>query len=91
LAQMEISGSMIQRVAMLLANESCLRIVRLLSSRDLDVSTLAEKLDLTEPTVSVDVQELENVGLIDVTYRKGKRGIRKVCRLAKESIVIRLV
>jgi len=47
-------------------------------------------LNLTEPTVSVDVQELQNLGIVTVTYGKGKRGIRKICRLAKDRISIKL-
>jgi len=88
--QLEVSGDEVRPVAVALANETCLRILSLLSRRDLDVSTLAEKLNLTEPTVSVDIQELQNLGIVTVTYGKGKRGIRKICKLAKDRICIRL-
>jgi predicted transcriptional regulator len=88
--QLEVSGDEVRRVAGALANETCLRILSLLSRRSLDVSTLAEKLNLTEPTVSVDVQELQSLGLVTVTYGKGKRGIRKICKLAKDRICIKL-
>jgi len=77
-------------MALALANETCLRILSVLSKRDMDVSTLAEKLNLTEPTVSVDIQELQNLGIVTVTYEKGKRGIRKICKLAKDRICIKL-
>lgn len=77
-------------MAAALANETCLKILRVLSTRNVDVSTLAKKLRLTEPTVSVDVQELENLGMIEVSYAKGRRGIRKICRLAKDRICIKL-
>ncbi len=88
--QLWVRGEEIQHVASVLGNGTCLRILNLLSKRSLDVSTLASKLGLTESTVSVDVQELQNLGLLDVTYGKGKRGIRKICRLAKNSIHIKL-
>jgi predicted transcriptional regulator len=88
--ELDVSGDDIRRVADALANETCLRILSLLSRRSLDVSTLAVKLNLTEPTVSVDVKELQNLGLVTVTYEKGKRGIRKICRLAKDRICINL-
>ena len=77
-------------MAAALANETCLKILRVLSTRNVDVSTLAKKLRLTESTVSVDVQELENLGMIEVSYAKGRRGIRKICRLAKDRICIKL-
>jgi predicted transcriptional regulator len=88
--ELRLSGDQVRPVVVALANETCLRILSLLSRRSLDVSTLAEKLNLTEPTVSVDVQELQNLGLVTVTYGKGKRGIRKICKLAKDRICIKL-
>jgi len=90
LRQLEVSGDEVRRVAAALANETCLKILRVLSTRNVDVSTLAKKLRLTESTVSVDVQELENLGMIEVSYAKGRRGIRKICRLAKDRICIKL-
>jgi len=71
-SQLKVSGKDIQPVAAALSNETCLRILAVLSKRSLDVSDLARKLGLTESTISVDVQELQNVGLVAVTYRKGK-------------------
>jgi len=88
--ELQLSGNEVRPVAVALANETCLRILSLLSKRDLDISTLAEKLNLTEPTVSVDIQELQNLGIVTVTYGKGKRGIRKICRLARDRISIKL-
>jgi len=85
-----VSYDQIRPVAAVLANETCLRILSLLSSRAMDVSTLAERLRLTEPTISVDVQELERLGLLTVAYAKGKRGIRKICRLARDRICLEL-
>lgn len=85
-----MSRNEVRPMALALANETCLRILSVLSKRDMDVSTLAEKLNLTEPTVSVDIQELQNLGIVTVTYEKGKRGIRKICKLAKDRICIKL-
>ena len=85
-----MSGDEVRPVVVALANETCLRILSLLSKRDLDISTLADKLKLTEPTVSVDIQELQNLGIVTVTYGKGRRGIRKICKLAKDRICIKL-
>ena len=90
MTELEVSGEAARRVAAALGNETSLRILELLSTRGLDVSTVANKLGLTESTISVDLQELETIGLIDVTYAKGKRGIRKICRLAKDRICIKL-
>jgi predicted transcriptional regulator len=88
--ELRLSGDEVRPVVVALANETCLRILSLLSRRDLDISTLADKLKLTEPTVSVDIQELQNLGIVTVTYGKGKRGIRKICKLGKDRICIKL-
>lgn len=88
--ELVVSYDEMRPVAAALANETCLKILALLSRRTMDISTLAEQLRLTEPTISVDVQELERLGLLTVAYAKGKRGIRKICRLAKDRICLEL-
>ena len=90
MTELEVTGEAARRVAAALANATTLRILELLSTRGLDVSTVAKKLGLTESTISIDLQELQTLGIIDVTYAKGKRGIRKICRLAKDRICIKL-
>lgn len=87
---LEVTGEAARRVGNILGNETSLRILELISTRGLDVSTMANRLGLTESTISVDIQELEALGIIEVAYAKGKRGIRKICTLAKDRICIKL-
>jgi len=65
-----------------------LRILQLLSEERLDVSTIAERLDLSEAYISEQVRLLEELKLIKVDYERGKRGIRKICESAVKKITI---
>ena len=62
--------------------------LQLLSEERLDVSTIAERLGLSEAYMSEQVRVLEELKIIKVGYERGKRGIRKLCELAVKSIII---
>ncbi len=64
------------------------RILQLLTKKRLDVSTIAERLGLSEPYMSDQVRLLEELKIIKVSYERGKRGIRKLCELAVKKITI---
>ena len=64
------------------------RILQLLSKEQLDISTTASKLGLSEAYVSGLVSVLEKLGLIKVNYMPGKKGIRKVCQLQVSKITL---
>jgi predicted transcriptional regulator len=82
-----VSGSEALKVADAL-NSTTYRILQLISDMPLDVSTIAEKLDLSEAYVSEQIRELEDLKLIHVSYGRGKRGIRKICSLAVDRVTI---
>lgn len=87
LAEMVVSGEEALAVADALTSTS-FKILQLLSRERLDVSTIAEKLDLSEAYISTLIARLEKVKLISVRYEKGTRGVRKVCELAVGRITI---
>ncbi len=64
------------------------KILQLLTKKSLNVSTIAERLGLSEPYMSDQLRLLEELKIIKVSYGKGKRGIRKVCELAVKKITI---
>jgi len=64
------------------------KILQLISEQPHDVSTIAEKLDFSEPYVSEQIRRLEELKLVKVRYEPGRRGIRKICELAVGKIVI---
>jgi predicted transcriptional regulator len=84
-----VSGEDALRVADAL-NSTSLRVLQLLSKEHLDISTIAERLHLSQPYVSEQVRRLHETGLVKVSYASGKRGIRKVCELAVKRIVIEI-
>jgi predicted transcriptional regulator len=65
-----------------------LRILQLLSRERLDVSTIGERLDLSEAYISEQIRVLEELKLVDVSYERGKRGIRKICQTAVKRITL---
>jgi len=87
LEELVVEGEDALKVADALTSTS-FRILQLLTKKSLDVSTIAEKLGLSEPYMSDQVRLLEELKIIRVSYEKGKRGIRKLCELAVKKITI---
>jgi predicted transcriptional regulator len=82
-----VSGEDALKVADALTSTS-LRVLHLLSKEHLDVSTIAERLKLSQSYVSELILRLEETNLVKVNYERGERGVRKICKLAVEKIVI---
>ena len=87
LGEIVVTGEEALKVADALTSTS-LQILQLISDKRLDVSTIAKKLDLSEPYMSEQVRMLEDIKLIKVGYERGKRGIRKLCELAVGRVII---
>ena len=87
LNEITVSGLEALKVADAL-NSTTFRILQLISSESLDVSTIAERLGFSEAYVSEQIRVLEDLHLINVHYERGKRGIRKICALAVEKVTI---
>jgi predicted transcriptional regulator len=87
LGEIVVTGARALKVADALTSTS-LKILQLISDERLDISTIAKKLDLSEPYISDQVRMLEDIKLIKVGYERGKRGIRKLCELAVGTIII---
>src|SRR5690242_5364361 len=74
-----------------LADESRLTIFRLLQAREYAVGDLAERIELSEPTVSHHLAKLREAGLVTLRmagnqrfYRVNERGLAKFKQLAAE-------
>lgn len=87
LREIVVSGEDALRVADALTSTS-LRVLHLLSKERLDVSTIAERLKLSQPYVSELIRRLEETNLVKVNYERGERGVRKICELAVDKVVI---
>ena len=87
LKELTVSGSEALKVADAL-NSTTYRILQLISRERLDVSTIAKKLGFSEAYISEQIRILEDLKLVQVSYERGKRGIRKICELAVEKVTI---
>jgi len=69
-------------------NATTLRILQILRKERLDVSTIAKRLELSEAYISEQLRSLEDLNLVNVTYARGKRGVRKLCDSSIERVII---
>jgi len=82
-----VAGEEASRVVDALTSVS-FKILELLTNEQLDVSTIAERLELSEAYISEQMRLLEDLKFIRVRYERGKKGIRKICQTAVKKITI---
>jgi predicted transcriptional regulator len=69
-------------------NSTTMRMLQVLGTERLDVTSISKRLNLSEGYISEQVRILEDLKLINVTYERGKRGIRKICESAVERVTL---
>lgn len=84
-----VSGEKAPKIVEALNTTSC-KILKLTYTEPLYISTIAKRLNISEPYISEIVKELENLRLINIKYEKGERGIRKIVSTSLEKIIINL-
>ncbi len=82
-----VSGEQALKVAEALTATS-MKMLQLLWHEPLDVSTIGKKLGLSQAYISEEVKLLEELKLLNITYGRGKRGIRKICSPAVEKVTL---
>ena len=87
--QIIVSGEEALQVADAL-NSTSMRVLQLLLNEHLDISTIADRLGLSQPYISAQIRKLQETNLVRVSYESGKRGIRKICELAINKIIIEI-
>ena len=87
--QIIVSGEEALQVADAL-NSTSMRVLQLLLNEHLDISTIADRLGLSQPYISAQIRKLQETNLVRVSYESGKRGIRKICELAVKKIIIEI-
>ena len=80
----------IQPIAHALSTTLRLKILQLIQGRGMSVNELARALDVPPSTVALNVQVLENAGLIRCDTQPGVRGKLKICDRRLDKIAIRL-
>lgn len=71
-----------------LGSSTRVRIVELLSQRELNINELSAELGLTQPSVTKHVQILEEAGVIASDYIAAPQGTQKRCRCVFERLMI---
>jgi len=66
------------------------KILSILREQPMDVSRLAQKLKQTEANISAQIQNLQSVGLVVSRYEPGGHGVRKICEVVVDKIIISL-
>ena len=85
-----VSGKSVEGIAAALKSETRREIIKILRKEPLDVSRLAARLNQTEANVSAQIQQLQKVGLVKSRYEPGGHGVRKICEVNIDRIVIEL-
>lgn len=86
----EIHSPGAQKVFRALASDTRVRILDLLSDQLLNVSEIAEALNVPLSTANLHINGLEDAGLLLTEFKPASRGLQKVCARAYETIVIQL-
>ena len=87
--EITVSGEDALQVADAL-NSASMRVLQLVLKERLDISSIADRLSLSQPYISEQIRKLQETNLIRVSYERGKRGTRKICELAVKKIVIEI-
>ncbi len=82
-----VSGNEALKIAEAI-NSTTMRMLQVLGSECMDVTSISKRLNLSESYISEQVRVLEDLKLINVRYEPGKRGIRKICESAVEKVTL---
>lgn len=88
--QLVVEGERAQAVLRALDSDSRMLIFSLLSHEGMNVSELAEALNMAPSTVSTNLKMLEEAGLLVVQYVPGTRGSQKIVAKRYDEILIKL-
>jgi len=86
--ELKIAGKDALNLIKELSSITSFKILQLLSKGNLDISSIARRMKLSEAHISGEISRLEDLHLIKVSYAPGKRGVRKICELAVRQISI---
>jgi predicted transcriptional regulator len=76
-----------QKIAKCLAVDLRLKIYELLQKGKLNINEIATALDSPMPTITVNIQKMEDAGLIQCESVPGVRGTQKICSLRFDNII----
>jgi predicted transcriptional regulator len=85
-----VEGENVVAVVKALSSETRQAMLGLLTQQTLNVSELAQAMNLPHSTVSFNINQLQQVGLVTVEVEPGTRGTQKLCRKRYDEVHIRL-
>ncbi|MGL1891549.1 MAG: helix-turn-helix domain-containing protein [Spirochaetaceae bacterium] len=84
---LEVPPSNFRKVAKALAGEIRIQILELLTNEQKNLNEIATAIDIPLSTATVNVQKLEDAGLISAKLEPGKRGTQKICSLNFNKVI----
>ncbi|MEP6755397.1 MAG: metalloregulator ArsR/SmtB family transcription factor [Chthonomonadales bacterium] len=73
-----------------LASSTRLRILSLLAGREMNIHELGTELEISQPSVTKHIQQLEDAGLVKSDYSSGIQGLQKRCHLTYDHIAVQI-
>ncbi len=73
--------------ALALSNSVRISIISLLAEGPQNIKDIADKLNIPMSSTTINIQKLEDVGIITSELRPGKRGSQKICSLSAKKII----
>lgn len=80
----------INKVAKALSSKTRVKILKMTSEKDIDVSRIAGILNQTEANISAQIKILEEAGLLISRYEPGMHGVRKICSTKVDTVIFKL-
>ncbi|AAK40546.1 ArsR family transcriptional regulator [Saccharolobus solfataricus] len=78
----------IYEISKALSTMTRINILQLVSITPMSISELTEKLNMSKGNISSHISELENLGLVEVEYQNGIKGIKKIIKAKYDKIII---
>jgi predicted transcriptional regulator len=88
---LRIGQDEIEAVCKALKSPTRLKILKILRKKPMDVSRIAKELGQTEANVSAQIQHLQKANLVSCRYTAGDHGVRKICDVIVDKIIIDLL
>ncbi len=80
----------IELIAKALSSSTRREILRLVRAEEIDVSKIAEYLEMTEANISAQIKRLEKAGLIRCFYTPGQHGVKKISKVTFNKLIFKI-
>ncbi len=78
----------ILRVSEAFSSMTRINILKLVAEKPKSVTELSNELMMSKGNISSQVAELQNAGLIEISYENGEKGIKKMIKSKYDKIII---